>query len=66
MGLIVEAKRSGKAFVLPDRAYPDAPVGFALLAQECREAESAMIQACGYAAGVGDASSQSQMATNGF
>jgi hypothetical protein len=48
--LILEAKKSGEYFVLPDREYRSEPVGFALLAQECKEAEVAMIQAAGYAA----------------
>jgi hypothetical protein len=47
--LILEAKRSGIAFVLPGRTYPKKPVSFALLAKECPEAEAALTQACMYA-----------------
>src|SRR5581483_7871701 len=44
------AKRSGKTFVLPDRTFPDHPIGFSLLAQECPAADRALRQALGYAA----------------
>jgi hypothetical protein len=48
--LILEAKKSGATFLLPDREYPDTPVGFPLIAQECKEADAALRQALGYAA----------------
>ncbi|MGB2997109.1 MAG: hypothetical protein WBC59_00535 [Phycisphaerae bacterium] len=47
--LILEAKRSGTTFLLPNRQYTNAPVGFALLAEECEGALGAMAQACAYA-----------------
>ena len=50
---IIEAKKQGETFVLPDRKYSDKPVGFALLAQECPAAEVALKQAVGYAAAEG-------------
>lgn len=51
--LILEAKKSGVTFLLPDRAYPSSPVGLPLLAKECPNAEVALRQALGYAAGEG-------------
>lgn len=51
--LILEAKKEGKTFILPERSYGDRPVGFALIAHECPEAEKAMVQASGYAASEG-------------
>jgi len=45
--LILEAKKTDAYFVLPDRKYKPEPVGFALLAQESKEAEAAMVQAAG-------------------
>lgn len=48
--MVLEAKRDGVSFVLPDRTYPDAPVRFSLLAKECPEAADALRQAQSYAA----------------
>jgi hypothetical protein len=48
--LILEAKKSGKTFLLPSRKFTARPFGFGLLAKECSEAASAMTQAQGYAA----------------
>lgn len=48
--LIIEAKRSGITFVLPDRSFGKRPVAFSFLAQECPEAGNALRQAAGYAA----------------
>ena len=51
--MIIEAKRSDTTFVVPQGRYSDKPVSFALLAKECPDAEKAMHQALGYAAGLG-------------
>jgi len=51
--LILEAKRSGKTFLLPARSYQSRAVGFGLLAKECTDALDAMTQAAGYAASEG-------------
>ena len=53
ISLILEAKRDGRTFVLPDVEIPAAPVGFPLLAKESPEAEQALRQALGYAASEG-------------
>ena len=50
IALILEAKKAGATFLLPHRDYPDTPVGFPLIAHECREADAALRQALGYAA----------------
>ncbi len=47
--LILEAKRAGICFVLPDREYTASPYAFGLLAKECPEAMEALQQAAGYA-----------------
>ena len=47
--LVLEAKKSGIEFLLPDRAYENRPYIFGLMAKECPEAYSALIQAIGYA-----------------
>ncbi len=39
--MIIEAKRADETFVLPAREFPEAPVGFPLLAKECPAAETA-------------------------
>lgn len=51
--LVLEAKKSGATFVIPDKRLGDRPVGFALLEQECPEAGKALRQAAGYAASLG-------------
>ncbi|WP_145304155.1 hypothetical protein [Planctopirus ephydatiae] len=47
--LVLEAKREGKMFVLPGRAYPSEPVPFGLIASECKEAAEALTQVQNYA-----------------
>lgn len=47
--LVLEAKRIGETFLLPNRVYANRPYSFNLIAQECPEAEAALIQAVGYA-----------------
>lgn len=51
--LIVEAKKSGATFAIPEAKYSALPVGLTLLAKECPEAEKALRQALGYAASEG-------------
>lgn len=51
--LLLEAKKGGATFVLPDQKFSDRPIGFPLLAQECPDAEKALRQALGYAASEG-------------
>lgn len=53
INLIVEAKREQKTFLLPVRKYSEKPFGFGLLAEECKEAYDAMVQAAGYATNQG-------------
>ena len=49
--LVLEAKRNGVAFTLPERReYEDRPYAFGLLARECRDPMNALQQALGYAA----------------
>jgi len=60
---ILEAKKHGATFVLPGRVYQDRPVGFPLLDEECPDAEKALRQAQGYAAGEG---ARFIAITNGF
>ena len=50
---ILEAKRSGIEFVLPDRVYEDRPYVFGLLGEECPDAYKALQQAIGYASTMG-------------
>lgn len=47
--LVLEAKREGKAFILPGRNYPPEPVPFGLIATECKDAAAALTQAQNYA-----------------
>ena len=47
--LVLEAKKVGASFVLPDQNYPDRAVPFALIAELCKEARAAMHQAVNYA-----------------
>jgi hypothetical protein len=51
--MVLEAKKSGATFVLPNVAFPVQPVGFQLIATECPDAVTALRQALGYAAGLG-------------
>ena len=53
VSLILEAKRQGKGFVLPELKLPSEPIGFSLLTQESPEAEKALRQVIGYAAAEG-------------
>ena len=47
--LVLEAKREGKAFVLPNQVYGPDPVPFGLIATECKAAAAALTQAQNYA-----------------
>jgi hypothetical protein len=47
--MVLEAKRDGTDFVLPDVEYPPEPVPLSLIAKECPEAAAAIRQAHGYA-----------------
>jgi hypothetical protein len=51
--LVIEAKKTGINFLLPNRIYKDRPYQFGLLAKECKEAAAALEQASGYAATLG-------------
>lgn len=51
--LVLEAKKTGIDFVLPDKTFENRPYIFGLLAKECPEAYNAMRQAIGYAATMG-------------
>lgn len=51
--LVLEAKRSGIDFVLPNRAFENRPYVFGILATECQAATKALQQAIGYAATLG-------------
>jgi hypothetical protein len=51
--LILEAKRDGDTFLLPEATFPSSPSVFALLSRECPAAENALRQAISYAAGFG-------------
>lgn len=51
--LVLEAKKVGSAFVLPNRSYPARPVPFAMIADKCPEAHKAMQQAVTYSNSVG-------------
>ncbi|HWP67824.1 MAG TPA: hypothetical protein VN437_00895 [Rectinemataceae bacterium] len=51
--LVLEAKRDGTTFILPNQRIPDRPMGFGILAALCPDAASAMRQASGYAAAEG-------------
>ena len=53
VSLVLEAKKEGAWFVLPDHKLKGNPVGFPLLAKECPDAEKALRQALGYAASLG-------------
>lgn len=51
--LILEAKRAGTTFVLPDNDYPDHAVPFTMICNLCKDAHAAMQQAVTYASGLG-------------
>jgi hypothetical protein len=51
--LVLEAKRAGESFLLPNRTYGNRPVSFDLIAEECIAADAAMGQAVGYGAQLG-------------
>lgn len=51
--LLIEAKREGEAFVLPDVEIPEGVSHFGLLAKECRAAEKAIRQVISYAPTLG-------------
>jgi predicted type IV restriction endonuclease len=52
--LVLEAKASGSAFVLPDHeGYPDRAVSFKYISEQCPDAHKAMQQAVTYANSVG-------------
>ena len=53
MALIVEAKRAGVLFTLPNARFEPEPVTFALLKKESKETGAALRQALGYAASLG-------------
>jgi hypothetical protein len=53
IALILEAKRVGVSFTIPNTKFKTDPVCFALLETECKEAGQAMRQALGYAASLG-------------
>lgn len=50
---VLEAKRSGIEFILPDRSFENRPYAFGLMAKECPNAMSALQQAIGYATTLG-------------
>jgi len=51
--LVLEAKKDGIYFLLPNRKYSEKPFGFGLLAEECKPAYDAMVQVAGYATTLG-------------
>jgi predicted type IV restriction endonuclease len=63
VALVVEAKRTGESFTVPDAVFEADPVTFALLEKESRSAGLALRQALGYAAGLG---ARYICITNGF
>ena len=50
---VLEAKRSGIEFIIPDRSLEDRPYALGVLAKECPPARHALHQAIGYAATLG-------------
>ena len=50
---VLEAKRSGIEFIIPDRSFQDRPYALGILAKECPLAMDALHQAIGYAATLG-------------
>ncbi len=53
VSIVVEAKRNGIDFIVPEARFEPDPVAFALLEKESPEAGAALRQALGYAAGLG-------------
>ncbi len=53
VAIVVEAKRTGVEFLLPEARFEPEPVAFALLEKECPDAGAALRQALGYTAGLG-------------
>lgn len=51
--LVLEAKRAGIEFIIPDRKFEDRPYVCGLLAQECKASMDALQQAIGYATTLG-------------
>ena len=51
--LVLEAKKTDRTFVIPQRTLQNRPYLFGLLARECRPAADALQQAIGYAATIG-------------
>jgi hypothetical protein len=51
--LILEAKKEGQTFVIPDKQLGDRAIGFGFLEAECPAAGKGLRQACGYAASEG-------------
>jgi hypothetical protein len=51
--LVLEAKRAGIPFTVPEAKFKTEPVGFGLLEAECKEAGLSLRQALGYAASLG-------------
>lgn len=51
--LVLEAKKVGTSFVLPEKDYPERAVPFSMIAQLCKDAHTAMEQAVTYANSLG-------------
>ncbi|MCK4625722.1 MAG: hypothetical protein KAV00_10455, partial [Phycisphaerae bacterium] len=51
--LVLEAKKAGTSFVLPNQKYPERAVPFNMIADLCKEAHAAMQQAVPYANSLG-------------
>ncbi|MDP8258931.1 MAG: hypothetical protein P9L90_05875 [Candidatus Aadella gelida] len=51
--LVLEAKKAGTSFILPDKAFTERPYVFGLFSKECPEAYKALQQVIGYAASLG-------------
>jgi len=51
--LVLEAKKTGTYFVLPERKFDDRPYAFGILGEECPEAKKALQQSIGYASTLG-------------
>lgn len=51
--LVLEAKRVGTTFAFSGQSYPDRAVPFTLIAEQCRDAYEAMLQAVQYANSLG-------------
>jgi len=51
--LVIEAKKTGTTFAIPQKSFENRPYIFGLLAKESRDAAKALQQAIGYAANLG-------------